>query len=333
LTADALCSLSATAEKSVVLQLSQQAASLLAAPAMQQPLSQKLQQLLAGRAEPLLTLQQLQYAVNCCSASAASEMYQRVLREQRGASRPSGQQLQQARASRMALMKAVAALVTLEPRNLKGLLLAAQASMNAALAEPQQVADGFLRCFREAQQQHSEFYAALAAHFASSYAAVNSHRIRPSTLREAVAAFQQAEPAVRRCRQLLPHMWVAPLLALLSQTQQLCSQLQQQLQQPGSISRESAAAAWQSWVAAAPGVAEQVAGCIKCSGCGSVAVALRRCGACRKAQYCRCLVGWWPGAWAGGRWVCCTDLPGAGHYHRLQLGIATACSQQHFSHH
>lgn len=184
----------------------------------------------------------------------------------------------------------MATLAALEPHSLKSCFLAAE---NAILAREQRQRrlELFLRCFQEAQRQRSDYYTLLAATGAVLNAVVLS--CSSATAQEVVTAFQQAEPALRRCKRLLPQRWVAGLEVSVSNAQQGCIILQAQLQQPGSsravvVAAASAAArARARLVQEADSPDDRVDRLLYCSGCGKAAVGLRRCSACHSARYCR----------------------------------------------
>lgn len=132
-----------------------------------------------------------------------------------------------------------------------------------------------------------------------------------ATLEAAAAAFQLAQPALNSCKSLLPEEWVAATQAVIDAAKQLLPGIEAQLRYlhqasrsdggGGSSSGDAAAgenvelaalarAAMEARSAATHAFLsssnpEQIA---HCCGCGKVAVGLRRCAGCRRAQYCRC---------------------------------------------
>ena len=129
---------------------------------------------------------------------------------------------------------------------------------------------------------------------------------RPSALLEAQ---REAEAARVRCKRLLPTLWVAFLDILQSkavrmeESLQLMVELQDDslLAPPGRaratiVQRVKAAlargicAAEREAELRKPSTAPEIT-CSGCSGCKRVAPTLRKCAACKQAQYCRCELG------------------------------------------
>jgi len=117
------------------------------------------------------------------------------------------------------------------------------------------------------------------------------HTCSPATLRTVVAAFQQAEPALDRCKRLLPHSWVTVMAGDVCHAQPLYSYLQTQVQQPDSLQALAAAVSAARRRHEIGDLRADVQSRLRCSGCGKSAAGLRPCSACRKASYCR-WVGW-----------------------------------------
>jgi len=281
--------------------LLQQALAVLEDPAMQQPLAQhlrQLQQLSAARdaagsgqsdGTPLLTFHQLRYALHCGTYTAAALMEVRLCEGAQLTGRPPPQP--QTGAASQVVASSMASLVSLEPHSVKSLML------EATGAPASQETSACLRCFHEAQRQGCDCTAARAAIFAVTYAANCSTPVSPNTLLAALAALQHAEPALRRCKRLLPQPWLAELEISLPFVQATCRRLtatavirlQQQLLHPLGQQAAVEAVARHRQETYALGVQAQSAS--QCSGCGRHAVGLRRCAACQQAQYCR---------WVGG---------------------------------
>ena len=102
---------------------------------------------------------------------------------------------------------------------------------------------------------------------------------------------QQAEAAHRRCKGLLPKLWMAELDSLKALAAPAKASLQH-MQQQGDRWRRLAPAVELELQAAVKDCVDEMKGpdnskSCTCSGCGRVAPQLRVCGACREAQYCR----------------------------------------------
>jgi len=281
--------LSEGTDRRMALVLGKQAVNLLEEPASQQAIHCELHQLSSGRQEPLLSLEQLRYAVWCLVSFAASD-FDAAVQDAGGSSASSSQR--QLAAAANTLSAGAHALTRLEPTNLKSLYLAAQASTTpsaAAAQRPDQLVSGWLRCFQDAQRQRSGYYTAMAGIFALNAACFCQLRggspVKSRTMQAAAHAFQEGCAAMRRCRDLLPLSWQAGQHVLVAHVQRIYSQVRQRPQshQPAST-REVAAARDQLLSALQEGLASDPA---LCSSCGKQSVGLRRCAGCRKAQYCR----------------------------------------------
>jgi hypothetical protein len=196
-------------------------------------------------------------------------------------------------------------LCQLEPNNPKTLVGTATAlRVDLTVRSYKQAAQSFLRAFELAQQQRSDFWSAHSAASATCLATYHPFEVGHSTLAAAVAAFEQtAEAALRRCKHLLPEVWVRPLATTVEVARPLLpgahKQLRLLLQQGSNSSRAASAALQASSVAQAAAVNEHAhkiglrhfcaAQTTQCDGCGQEAVGLRRCARCKKAQYCRCV--------------------------------------------
>jgi len=73
------------------------------------------------------------------------------------------------------------------------------------------VVKAWLRCFQLARQQGSDWHAAGAAISAAILSTSVVSQESTGAVRAAVAAFQEAEPELRRCKGLLPLLWLAEL--------------------------------------------------------------------------------------------------------------------------
>ena len=245
-----------------------------------------------GRQEPLLTVEQLQYC--CCFLALDSAML---------AKQPSAEQL--------AVLKAAAAISAqtmrqLEPNNPKSHFKATSALVyEATVRDFKQAVQGFLRAFELSRQQRSDFWSVQSAVNALSFATTRPSEVGHSALAAAVAAFEQtAEAALRRCKRLLPEVWVRVLVVDVERARPLLPGAHEQLQlwqQQASSRRCASSAASQASGSAQRAAARQQPDRTRrdldarhitdCDSCGQPAVGLRRCGRCKKAQYCRCCWG------------------------------------------
>ena len=190
----------------------------LATPGCKRRLQRQLEQLASseGRQEPLLTVEQLQY--RCYYSAAVSAKL---------AEQPSGVQRAELAA---AAASSARAMRQLEPGNPKTHVVAASAlRFDTAMCNHKQTVQLYLRAFELAQQQRSDIWSANSAVNALCLATQHPSEVGHSALARAVAAFEQMdEAALRRCKRLLPELWVQPLAELGRQMlpgahEQLCS--------------------------------------------------------------------------------------------------------------
>ena len=138
-------------------------------------------------------------------------------------------------------------------------------------------------------------------HFlATNGAAMQGGYPRPSQL---LAALREAEAAHVRCKRLLPTIWVAYLENLRSKAACMEEPLQLMVELQGDSLRTPNS--WPAGAAILRRVVAAIARCSvamqemdngptslvllsTCSGCKSVPLTLRKCAACKQAQYCRC---------------------------------------------
>jgi len=303
----------------LAMQLGQEAAALLAHPDLQQPLSQQLQQLseAAGQAEPpLLALPQLQHTVYCTTAQATTGVAKRAGEEGPGDLSPlsHGQRLHSAQAQAV-LGSCAARLASLEPHSLKTRMMVAHdaAAPVTSWESPgrQRAVELFLGCSQQAQQQRCDYTVASAGMYALAMVASDVSRTCSAAVQgSALAAFQQAEAALRRCKRVLPQPWLAQAEVVLREMQhrQMPQQLQLQMQLQLPAQSTEPVFLLPSHVLPpsmrgddAVDISGQMANASKCAGCGGEAVGLRRCAACHRAFYCR-----WAGSGAAvlsGRWA------------------------------
>lgn len=227
----------------------------------------------------LPTLTQLRYA--CCHLAAESALQVAALSQQplaaAGQQQAQAQQLsaEQQEAVQAAEDSSINELLELEPDNPKGLVAAALASGRSG-QPPERVTRLYLSAYRLATEQRSDWWAALAAARALAHAAERPEAVDGDTLAEAVAAFQQAEPALKRCRRLLPPTWVQQLEASWDLAERLLPAAAQVVQQ---------AAAQQESAEGEDTAAGAAAQANECAYCGETAAALR-CARCRRDVYC-----------------------------------------------
>jgi hypothetical protein len=171
-----------------------------------------------GRQEPLLTVEQLQYC--CCFLALDFAML---------AKQPSAEQL--------AVLKAAAAISAqtmrqLEPNNPKSHFKAASALVyEATVRDFKQAVQGFLRAFELSRQQRSDYWSVQSAVNALSFATTRPSEVGHSALAATVAAFEQtAEAALRRCKRLLPEVWVRVLVVDVERARPLLPGAHEQLQ-------------------------------------------------------------------------------------------------------
>ncbi|PRW34056.1 Tudor domain-containing [Chlorella sorokiniana] len=116
----------------------------------------------------------------------------------------------------------LAGMLALEPSNPSGwhtkalhLRYAGEEAMQAAL-----------RCYRQAQQQGSNWYLAQGGAHAM-LALPRNAGLGPELRQAAVEAFQQAEPAVQRVKKLLPQAWVQTIEGVRALGLRRCSRCKQ----------------------------------------------------------------------------------------------------------
>lgn len=194
----------------------------------------------AGPAAPLPTAAQLEWACNYLAAHSAVQIEEQQQLQQRGTTvqlaaqlgivGPAPEQLcrQQLHVVCSVERRAVEALLQLEPDNPKGLMLAAAAYSHSE-ADAELAAHLFLRSHGLGRAQRSDWFVAEGAARALSVVADCGASVGRATLEAVVAAYADVAPARKRCRQLLPHPWVASMELFASAEQQLLGYIQQQL--------------------------------------------------------------------------------------------------------
>ena len=259
----------------------------LADPARKRQLQRQLEQLEEG----LLTVEQLQYS--CCAH--AIEFAHRV---------------QDCPAGQLAELSAVAAssarvMRQLEPHNPASSHWEAEAIyITSNERSPKQSVECCLRAARLAQLQRSDYWTIYTTATAILLATNRPLEVGHSALAAALDLFEQtAEPALRRCKRLLPESWVLILQQRVALSRSLLPGAHNQLrllQQAGNSSSSSSRAAKRAVLAtvtsqqpvlreqSAPAAMDRLRGRVSCDGCGRQAVGLRRCARCKQAQYCWC---------------------------------------------
>ncbi|KAI7845279.1 hypothetical protein COHA_001122 [Chlorella ohadii] len=233
----------------------------------------------------LPTLAQLRYA--CCHLAAESALQVAALSQQPLAAAAAGQQQQaltdeQREAVQAAEDGSINELLELEPDNPKGLVAAALAS--GRCGQPaERVAGLYLSAHRLAVEQRSDWWATLAAARALTHAAERPEAVDGDTLAAAVAAFQQAEPPLKRCRRQLPPDWVQQLDASWDLAEQLLPSAARHVQL--TVKQQAGAADEEGATGAAEVDAAGTGQAAGCAYCGEEAAALR-CARCRRQVYC-----------------------------------------------
>ena len=237
-------------------------------------------------APPLLTLAQLQHVLSCSLVLRATTMI-----KLQGAKRAQVLQLHPVLASvpllppdhlrrlQAARQSAAERLLRLEPANPKSWGVAAEA------AQDQQCAvERYLRAVELAQQQGSDWWVAQGSAQAMGSAgdALDAGAPR-ATAMAALAAAEQFQPALRRCKRLLPALWLQSLTTMAGVMPQAAAmvRLQLGLGQPGDQVLLSNLAAMGG------SEPEQAMAGMRCTRCGAYAVGLRRCARCKGRGYCR----------------------------------------------
>jgi hypothetical protein len=273
--------------------------------AFQQRVQRHLEGLAGGREQqgPLLTVQQLQYICqhhinkHAAAASAAAEF-------------PTGQLSE----SSTAVISSAQAMLKLEPDNPRSHFAKADALTVATRGQQakhaKQIVERFIRVSQLGHQQRSDYWVVYGATTALHLATYSPHEVGHSTFAAALDLFkQEAEPALRRCKLLLPERWtvvleqqVATVKALLPGAHEQV-RLLEQAGRRGNSSPAAGAAVLASVAAQEAAATEQTAstaddrwrGRLICDGCGERALGLRRCARCKQTQYCsrECQVAHW----------------------------------------
>ncbi|KAL4419040.1 hypothetical protein ABPG77_011022 [Micractinium sp. CCAP 211/92] len=167
-----------------------------------------LQRELLPESDPLPTVQQLLCLCVCLMAMFVEETDRRCAELD-----PDAQH--RAQALLPALEQAASEALQLEPHSPKLQCLLGQAAVHAG--RPQRALDHFLACSDLAQQQGSEFFTVAGAELAVQLAARHLPSCRApsercpvslSSMQAALDAFLPAEPALQRCKRLLPQPWL-----------------------------------------------------------------------------------------------------------------------------
>lgn len=154
----------------------------------------------------------------------------------------------------------------------------------------QQLLDGF----QLAQRQRSDYWQCRFAALAMVCAAGCRTPLKPALLARAVKTFQHAEPALKRCRRLLPEEWTKFQQARINLAKSLLPSIRARARLGKRTARDQAALdANRESIDQCLGIKERRE---TCSGCDQEAVGLRACARCRAARYCcrECQVAHWP---------------------------------------
>lgn len=162
---------------------------------------------------------------------------------------------------------------------------------------PQRVVDAYLRAVSLGQQRGSDWWVARCAPAALLACGRDVSRASKAA---AAAAVRQAQPALKRCKKVLPDQWIKSAECLLVQTPTTLARIEADLgvaegqagAGTGGSSASSAAAASTAVGSGSALTVEEVAKAMRvrsvlCASCGSKALSLRFCGRCRQVQYCR----------------------------------------------
>ena len=217
---------------------------------------------------------------------------------------------------------------------------------SSSQAAQQRIVNLYLRAVRLGQEQRSDFWVARCAPPALVHAAASTDVSRASS-EAAVAAFRLAQPALKRCKPLIPERWARAVEGLLPQAAAVLplEETKLRLLQAGGDSsatgatlQAAAQAAHTAQVALLPTAIR--AHDVGCHGCGKGAIGLRRCGRCLQAQYCRRVAPGHGGEWAGGvgREQNAENGPVSQSHHPLSpspcsLHCSRECQKQHWAVH
>lgn len=192
---------------------------------------------------------------------------------------------QQTAMLRSAVRAATAALLQLEPGNLKTYTVAAAAA--EVFDEPQQAFALNMRGLELARQQRSDYHQAafgIQLINQASSAAWGAGASRASA-EAAVAAFPAVEPALQRCKRLLPLDWTCEVEACLTLAKHAYTAVQQQLQQAAGVHAGALdALAGEQLQRALDAV--DIHSLHHCSFCGQQAAGLQLCSQCKQARCC-----------------------------------------------
>ena len=245
------------------------------------------QQAQRGRAQPLLTLEQLE-AMLCTAVADGGQV---ALLGWPNRQLPASIDVQDVVAL---VLTCCERLLELDPANPKALIAASSSIMvvgspnptNPALraGNPQLIQRAValvLRAFRAAQPMGSPYWRVQAGSLGLAMGILPGSSLSRADLAALVAAAEEAPAAVKPLRGMLPHAWVAELEQLLEGAAAALPAARLQLWGPSGQ-----AAAVQAAASAVGSFQEQQAsweGRLVCSGCGTYALGLRRCARCKQA--------------------------------------------------
>lgn len=193
----------------------------------------------------------------------------------------------------------VTTLLELEPRNPRSHILAGEVADTLRL-RPGRNIEHMLRAHQLAVEQRSDYYAARSAYEAIIVAGTDMNlALSQAMLEAALAAAEQAQAALQRCKSMLPESWVcivetglrqsAPMMvqnvqAALAYHQHMASAASLEDLQQAEALREAATSMAARTMMHPPADTNL----LLCAGCQQQAVGLRKCSICGRALYCRC---------------------------------------------
>ena len=270
--------------------------------AFQRTFNRQMQQLAGDSQRPLLSAHQLLYGCCCLVAQSAVSLFSKPASCQVAAAQAQASGLpppaEQHAAAQEALRWSSEAMLRLEPQQPQSWGLGWMQKLASSQASSQEAMEMILRAFQLAQQQRSDWWVIQAGSTAMMLAATEAAftNPNPATLEAALAVVPHLEPALQRCRRLLPEHWVRHVELQVQATQKHAAMVQggvQSLQQTrGSTAGGRAAGGGAAESSAGAQVLQSYEAILeqrscRCHGCGMPALGLRKCSRCKQAQYCR----------------------------------------------
>jgi hypothetical protein len=293
--AGALLSYTVTRSKSVsddqpgAVTAGSQLVAMLEEASVQRAFDQQMRQLSGDEQPPLLTARQLLYT-SCRYVALGG----RVEGHAPGLSEHAATRHNQA------VAKCSEAMLRLEPDQPQSWTTAAVQQLPPH-THAQRAVEMYLHAFQLAQQQRSNWWTLQAGASAVIHAAQYCFQLNAATLEAALETMQHLEPALQRCRRLLPTMWAKHIEAMAVAAQGCAARIQKHLQDWQLLQQLLATQSLQPLSSGAARAAEYTADAdpeqtiqrfleqrsCNCHGCGNEALGLRKCGRCKQAQYCR----------------------------------------------